>query len=162
MTMALWSGLALGSAMLLQTFLDLWVPTMPGMLDPFLLVLVYAALTGGETRGMLTGAACGWVQDILFSGPIVGLSALSKRLVGFGVGLAGARFMVVGAGPRALVLVSAALLDVLLYERLAAMLGAAVSELALTRLLLRATLTAAVGVPLYGVIASRARREVHP
>lgn len=155
-------GVGLGVALLFQTLLDLLVPAMPGVFDPFLLVLVYAALMGGETRGMLVGAACGWVQDILFSGPIVGLSALAKLLVGFGVGLAGARFMVVGAGPRALVLFSAALLDVLLYERLGAMLGVAVSELAIAQLLMRATLTALVGVPLYGLVARRLRHEAHP
>jgi rod shape-determining protein MreD len=159
MTTVLWSGLALIAASLLQTLLDLLAPAMPGVLDPFLIVLVYAALAGGETRGMLVGAACGWVQDILFSGPIVGLSALAKLVVGFGVGLAGARFNVTGVGPRALVLVAAALLDVLLYERLAAMLGAAVPELGLSQLSLRAALTAGVGVAFYGLVARRFRQE---
>ena len=32
---------------------------------------------------VLAGVAAGWVQDLLFGGPILGLSALSKLLVGF-------------------------------------------------------------------------------
>ena len=54
--------------------------------DPFLLVVVYCGLTGGEVHGMLAGAAAGWVQDVHFGGRILGLSGLSKLLVGFGVG----------------------------------------------------------------------------
>ena len=123
--------------------------------DPFLLVVVHSALTGGERRGMLMGLACGWIQDTLFAGPVLGLTPLAKLLVGFGVGLASTRFLVAGAGPRALVLSSAALLDVLLFERLAALLGASVPELPLDTLVLRALLAALVGAPLLGTLERR-------
>jgi len=156
------SALALVLALLMQMLFGYLAPAHLAWPDPFLLVLVYSALQGGEVRGLLMGTACGWVQDVLFGGPIVGLSALSKLLVGFGVGLAGARFMVVGPGPRGLVLFCAALLDLLLYERLAAMLGLVVAELPLAMLLLRAGLSALLGAPLFGLLERRLGHEALP
>ncbi len=144
--------LALGAQLLL---VRLAPAGLSAAFDPFLLVVVHSALVGGERRGMLMGLACGWIQDVLFAGPVLGLTPLSKLLVGFGVGLASTRFLVAGAGPRALVLASAALLDVLLFERLAALLGAGVPELPLDTLALRALLAAVVGAPLLGVLEHR-------
>lgn len=152
----LWTGAGLLAALAAQLLLvRLAPPGIAAAFDPFLLVLVQAALAGGERRGMLAGLACGWVQDSLFAGPVLGLTALSKLLVGFGVGLASTRFLVAGTGPRALVLACAALLDVLLFERLAALLGVSLPDLPLGTLALRATLTALVGAPLLGAIEHR-------
>ena len=80
-------------------------------------MVVYCGLTGGETHGMLAGAAAGWVQDVHFGGPVVGLSGLTKVLVGFG----GRRWRPrascsAGPAPRVLVLFAAALADALLFE----------------------------------------------
>ena len=50
------------------------------MLDPFILVLVYFGLRGGEVNAMLLGAAAGWIQDIQFGGEVTGLAALSKLI----------------------------------------------------------------------------------
>ena len=54
------------------------LPAEARFLDPFLLVVVYCALVGGETHGMLAGAAAGWVQDVHFGGSVLGLSALAE------------------------------------------------------------------------------------
>ena len=152
----LWTGAGLLAALVAQLLLvRLAPPGAAAAFDPFLLVLVQAALAGGERRGMLAGLASGWIQDALFAGPVLGLTALSKLLVGFGVGLASTRFLVSGAGPRALVLASAALLDVLLFERLAALLGVSLPDLPLDTLALRAALAALVGAPLLGALERR-------
>ena len=61
---AFWTGLAIAGAVLVETALGYLVPAPGRYLDPFLLVVVYCALAGGETHGMLAGAAAGWVQDV--------------------------------------------------------------------------------------------------
>ena len=107
------TGLAILLALLVQSSLSRLLPTEAPLLDPFLLVVVYCALVGGETHGMLAGAAAGWVQDVHFGGTVLGFAPLSKIVVGFGVGLAASRFMLTGPGPRTLTLLVAALADAL-------------------------------------------------
>lgn len=157
---AVWTTGALLGALMLQTGLGRLFPESAPLFDPFLLVVIYAGLAGGESHGMLTGAAAGWIQDLQFGGPVAGLSALSKLLVGFAVGFAASRFLLVAALPRLLLVVIASLLDGLLHERLAALLGAPVSELSLAGLGLRAALNALVGVPVYQALDRRLRRGV--
>ena len=102
-----WRSLA---ALLVQTALSrLIVPGQARILDPFLLVVVYCGAHGGETHGMLAGAAAGWVQDVHFGGPRARALRRSPRsLVGFGGrarrhalparGAGGARLLVLFAG----------------------------------------------------------------
>ena len=101
-----WTALAILAALLLQTALSQLLPAQARVFDPFLLVVVYCGLTGGETHGMLAGAAAGWVQDVHFGGRVLGLAGLTKVLVGFGVGLSGTRFHLDGARAAVLVLVA--------------------------------------------------------
>ena len=105
--------------MLVETALGYLFPGPGRLLDPFLLIVVYCALSGGETHGMLAGVGAGWVQDALFGGRVLGLSALSKLLVGFAVGLAGGRFLISGTAARALAVFVATLADGLLVPWLA-------------------------------------------
>ncbi len=154
----LWTGAALLLALLLQTGLSRLWPGAANAFDPFLIVLVYVGLTRGETHAMLTGTAAGWIQDAQFGGQIAGFSALSKLIVGFAVGFTSTRILLVGALPRLLLVVFAALLDGLLFELLAALLGAPVSEVSLARLAARAGLSALVGVPLYQALDRRLKR----
>jgi rod shape-determining protein MreD len=145
------TGLALLAALLLQTALTQLLPSYAQVFDPFLLVLVYCGLSGGETHGMLAGAVGGWIQDVLFAGRVLGLSGLTKLLVGFAVGLAGSRFHLTEPAPRALVLLLAALADAALLASLAAAFDVAVTPLTAPRLLARAALNAAVGVACFGL-----------
>jgi len=151
------TAVALALALLVQTALGRLAPGQVAILDPFLLVVVYSGLTRGELHGMLAGTMAGWIQDIQFGGPVSGLSALTKLLLGFGVGAAGSRFLLVGPGPRLLVLVTASLADALLLERLAAMLGVPVAELTLHALLTRAAVNALVGALLFHLLDKRLR-----
>jgi len=152
------TGLALLAALLLQTALTQLLPAHAQIFDPFLLVMVYCGLSGGETHGMLAGAVGGWMQDVLFAGRILGLSGLTKLLVGFAVGLAGSRFHLTEPAPRALVLLLAALADAALMASLAAAFDVAVTPLTGPRLLARAVVNAAVGVACFGVFERQVAR----
>ena len=68
---------------------------------------------------MLAGVARAGSRTSLFGGRVLGLSALSKLLVGFAVGLAGGRFLISGTAARALAVFVASLADGLLVPWLA-------------------------------------------
>jgi rod shape-determining protein MreD len=148
-------------ALVLATALGQLVPGLGRIVDPFLLVVVYCGLRGGETQGMLTGLAAGWVQDVQFAGPVLGISPLTKVVVGFTVGLAGRHFLLAGTGARTLVLLMAAAADTLLFQWLAAVFDVRILELGPLGLLWRATLNAGLGVALFELIDRRLPREGH-
>jgi rod shape-determining protein MreD len=150
-----WTGLAIGGAVLVETALGYLVPAPGRYLDPFLLVAVYCALASGETHGMLAGSAAGWVQDTLFGGPVLGLSAFAKLVVGFAAGLAAGRFLLASAAARALVVLLATLADALLVQWLASAFSVQASGLSLLSLALRATLNALAGGLLFALVDRR-------
>jgi rod shape-determining protein MreD len=154
-----WTAVAILGAVLAETALGYLVSEPGRYLDPFLLVVVYCALRGGEGQGLLAGAAAGWVQDLLFGGPILGLSALAKLLVGFAVGAAGSHFLISGASARALVLLLATAADALLVQWLASVFAIEASPMSPVTLASRATLTAVVGGLLYAVVDRRLDRS---
>jgi len=153
-----WTVAGLLLALLLQSALGVVAPGEARTLDPFLIVVVYCGLSGGETHGMLAGAAAGWVQDVHFGGPIVGLSALSKLLVGFGVGVAGSRFMIVGTAPRSLTLLVAAVADALLLQQIALVFEIPTSGISLFGLMARSSVTALLGTLVFEAIDLHRRR----
>lgn len=153
-----WTGVAIVGALLVETALVYLVDEPGRYLDPFLLVVVYCALTGGETHGMLAGVAAGWVQDVHFGGEVLGLSALAKLLVGFAVGVAGSRFLISTTSARALVLLLATTADALLVMWLASVFSIEAFPLSPVTLASRASLTAVVGGVLYAMIDRRLQR----
>ena len=155
MSRVFWTGLAIGAAVLVETALAYLVASPGRYLDPFLLVVVYCALVGGETYGMLAGATAGWVQDALFGGRVLGISGLSKLLVAFGVGLAAGRFLISGAAARALVVLLATVADALLVQWLASVFSVQAAGLGPLALLSRATLNALVGGLLFALVDRR-------
>jgi len=157
---AVWTGLAIAGAVLVETGLGYLVPAPGRYLDPFLLVAIYCSLVGGEMHGMLAGAAAGWVQDTLFGGRVLGLSALSKLLVGFVAGLAGGRFMIASAAARALVILLATTADALLVQWLASVFSLEVTVLPPLAFASRATLNALVGGLLFAVVDRRRERAL--
>jgi rod shape-determining protein MreD len=152
---AFWTGLAIAGAVLVESALAYLVASPGRYLDPFLLVAVYCALARGETHGMLAGAAAGWVQDVLFGGPVLGLSPLSKLVVGFGVGLGAGRFVIASAAARALVILIATVVDALLVQWLASVFSLEATGLSLLALASRATLNALVGGLLFALLDRR-------
>lgn len=158
MSRALWTVLAILGAVLVETALGYLFPGPGRLLDPFLLIVVYCALSGGETYGMLAGVSAGWVQDALFGGRVLGLSALSKLLVGFAVGLAGGRFLISGTAARALAVFVATLADGLLVPWLASVFTLEVLPQGPLALLGRAALNALVGGVLFALVERRLQR----
>jgi rod shape-determining protein MreD len=140
------SVLALLLAYTVQAGAAWGLPRHARYLDAFLVVLVYSALAGGETRAMVTGAAAGWVQDVAFGGRVMGLAGLSKVLVGFVVGTAAGRFQLGDPLTRFLVLALATGLDSLLVLGLARAFGVPVFGLDGPGHLARCLVTAALGL----------------
>lgn len=154
------TGLALALAFVVQSALTLILPGPGRLLDPFLVVVVYCGLTGGETHGMLAGAAAGWIQDTQFGGTVNGLSALTKLLIGFAVGVAATRFLMAATSARLLVLFAATLVDALVFERLALVFEVGASDVSLRLLFARALANAILGVLAFQAFEMRVRREV--
>jgi rod shape-determining protein MreD len=152
MTRAFWTAAAIIGAMLVETALGYLVPGPGRYLDPFLLVVVYCGLVGGESHGMLAGVAAGWVQDVLFGGRILGLSAVAKLVVGFSVGAASSQFVISSTSARALVLLLATAADALLVQWLATVFAIEVTPLSPVVLLTRASVTAVVGGLVYALV----------
>lgn len=150
---------ALLLALALQTGLSLVWPQESRLLDPFLLVVVYCGLAFGETHGMLAGALAGWVQDLQFGGAVTGLQALTKILVGFGVGAVASRFLIAATATRFLMLFGATVVDVLVFERLARVFEVPTSEVSAAGLLGRGALNALLGSLLFHAVDTRLRRE---
>jgi rod shape-determining protein MreD len=153
------TALGLLGAVLAQATLSRWLPSASLYFDPFLLVAVYAGLSGGEVRGMLAGTAAGWVQDVLFGGPVKGLLALGKLLVGFGVGLATSHFLLAGPSARLLVLFFSAVADALVVVWLGHLLGVGVGALSGSGVVLRASLVASLGTAVFELLESRFGRD---
>lgn len=149
---AVWTALALVLALLFQSALSLVFPAAARLVDPFLLVLVYCGLTGGETHGMLAGAAAGWIQDVHFGGPVVGLSGLSKVVVGYGVGLSGTRFHLNEPSARVLVIFLASVTDAIVFDRLAAAFEVAALALPPSHVLARAAVNVFLGMAVFMLI----------
>lgn len=155
MTRAFWTAAAILGAVLLQTALSYLVPEPARYFDPFVLVVVYAALAGGESRGMLAGVGAGWVQDALFGGRVLGLSALSKLVVGYAVGLAAGRFLLASAAARALAVFVAALGDAMLVPWLASAFTIEATPIGPLALVARAATTALVGAVFFALAERR-------
>ena len=158
MSRVFWTGLAIVGAVLVETALGYLVPAPGRYLDPFLLVAVYCALAGNETHGMLAGAAAGWVQDVLFGGRVLGLSAISKLLVGYAVGLGAGRFLIATTAARSLVVLLATGADALLVQWLASVFSVEAAGLSPVALATRATMNALAGGLLFALV-DRRRQE---
>ena len=152
------TALAILAALLVQTALGRVMPMQARVFDPFLLVVVYCGLFGGETHGMLAGAAAGWVQDVHFGGRVLGLSGLSKVLVGFGVGAGSTRFHLGEPAARLLVLMVATIVDALLFGQLAQVFDVQAYELSPLGVIVRAVVNGAVGMVVFETMDRQLRR----
>jgi len=147
-----WTLAALAVAFLFHTALSRIAPAEARIVDPFLLVLVYCGLVGGETHGMLAGAAGGWLLDVYFGGNVHGLAPLSKLLVGFAVGLGSTRFLLAAPTARLIVLFAAAVVDALLFGQLAGAFDVPVTSLSFGAVLARGVVNAALGLLVFHLL----------
>ncbi len=150
-----WTAMALLAALVVQSGLSRVWPGGVRYFDPFMVVLVYCGLVGGATRGMLVGGAAGWIQDVHFGGRVLGLSGLTKVVLGYLVGVSSTRFHLGEATSRALVLFLATIADALVLRGLASVFEVDAYGLSPLGLLLRGGATAVLGVLLYEVVERR-------
>jgi rod shape-determining protein MreD len=153
------TALGLLLALLLQATLGLLLPDANVFWDPLLIVVVYAAVTRGEVAGLLAGTGAGWLADVAFGPPVLGLTAMSRLLIGWTVGAAGARLMLASASARLLVLVAATLADARLLEWLATAFGVDLLPLPPSDLAMRAAANAIIGVALFAWLDRKLPRE---
>ena len=106
----LWVTLAIGAALVLQTTLGPILVRGSIGVDLGLVVVAGAALLLGPTTGLLAGSVTGLAQDAVAS-DIVGITGLSKTLVGYLVGVFGRMFIIARPAPRFIVFVAASLVD---------------------------------------------------
>jgi cell shape-determining protein MreD len=156
---AAWSGLAIVLALLLQSGLSLLLPGGARLIDPLLLITIFVCLTRGENTGMLVATAAAWAQDLQFGVAPLGLLGLARVLVAFAVGQAGRRFLITSLPAQLATVFAAALVDVWLLARFAAMFEVSVVSLPITTVLARAALNAVVGAVAFQLIERRLRRE---
>lgn len=136
--------LVLVLALALQTTLVSWLPKM-AIVDLVLVAVVSAALLNGPMAGMLAGTCAGLLQDALSSG-VVGIGGLTKTIVGFVAGLAGAQFILTHAAPRLVVFFAASLLHAALFMGIYELLGLRDFSIRSGEFALRAVANAVVGV----------------
>src|SRR5918994_4549320 len=115
--------LALAGALALQTTLAGLTIGGGTLVNLVLVAVVYVALAFGPVVGLLAGSAGGLVQDAL-AGGIIGIGGLSKTLVGFGVGVLGAQFIVAQPLPRFVMFVGATVVHELCFQTLYALVDA--------------------------------------
>lgn len=137
-------GLALAGALALQTTLARLLVG-EGQIDLVLVVVVYVALAGGPVAGVWTGTVGGLAQDTL-SGGIVGVSGLTKTLVGFAVGVIGSHFIVAPLGHRFVIYVMATVLHAVSFVGLYAAIGFGMWPVSFAGVIAQALANALVGV----------------
>ena len=112
----------LALALLVQTTL---VPVLAGggaPVDLVLIVVVFAALHRGPVVGLWTGTCAGLVQDAL-SGGIIGVSGLTKTIIGVVVGVAGTRFILGTMWHKLATLIAASFVHAFCYLGIYALIG---------------------------------------
>jgi rod shape-determining protein MreD len=110
-------------ALALQTTLAQFVVRGSVAVDFVVVVVIYAALTGGPVTGLLAGTFAGLLQDTLASGEVVGIGGLAMSLVGFVAGVVGTQFIVAQPLPRFVVFFGATVLYKTVYMGLYQLLG---------------------------------------
>jgi len=153
------AGALILAALLFQSALSLLLPAHAALLDPFLIITVYVCLMRGETAGMLMGAAAAWAQDLAFGGPVLGLLGLARVLLAYAVGHVGHRFLISSLPARLATLFLAALLDVWLLGRFAAVFEVPLRSFSVLTQLERGAVNAIVGAGVFQLIEWRLRRE---
>lgn len=108
-----WLGAATALALALQTTLGRVFSGLP-IVDLIVVVVVYAALTGGPVQGLVAGTLAGLAQDTLSTG-IVGVGGLAKTIIGFLAGVVGMQFIVAQAPSRFIVFFLATVLHAAIF-----------------------------------------------
>lgn len=99
----------LGATVLQALISGIW-PRLAGFFDLPLIVVIYYAISKGPTGALLAGLGAGLLQDSL-EGTLLGVSALSKAVTGYLVGVVGLRFSLTPVLSHVAVLATATVLS---------------------------------------------------
>jgi rod shape-determining protein MreD len=148
-TLALLAALVL--ALAVQTTLAHLLLGNQARIDLVLVVVVYAALTGGPVSGLLVGSVAGLAQDAL-SGGVVGVSGLSKSAIGFLVGQLATHFIVAQALPRLVIFFGASVAHAALFFAVYQLIAPGRIDISWPAVLLQSALHAFIGLAAFRVI----------
>ena len=138
-------GLALTIALLAQTTFVRAIGGTGVPVDLVLVVVVFAALSRGPVVGLWTGSLAGLVQDAL-SGGIIGVSGLTKSIVGVLVGVAASQFIIGTVWHRLVVLLAASVGHASCFLGVYALVGSSAPVATVPLVLVQAVANAVVGV----------------
>jgi hypothetical protein len=141
-------------ALLLQGVLSLYLP-ISDYVDLPLVVATWFALSRGEIAGMVGGSLSGWLSEALFGRGIRGVSGLIRLVLGFALGLLGSRFLITGALPRFVLLLTVTVIDTRAYEFIAPAFGMSPVQYSPGAMTVRATINATVGLVLFALFERR-------
>jgi rod shape-determining protein MreD len=105
----------------------------------------------GPVPGLLAGSAGGIIQDAL-AGGIIGIGGLTKTIVGFGVGVLGAQFIVAQPLPRFVMFIGATLAHELCFQALYALIESRAFALRWTAVLTQAVVNGIVGIIAFQIV----------
>ena len=137
--------LVLAVALLVQTVMIRVVADGAVPVDLVLVVVVFTALFRGPVVGLWTGTVSGIFQDVL-SGGIVGVSGLTKSVIGLLVGIVGAEFVVSTIWHRLAVLLAASVFHTLLFLGVHSLLGTMMPTSVISLVLVQAVSNAFSGI----------------
>ena len=162
------AGIALVIAIALATQTTLARFLAPGadLIDLVLVAVIYIALTGGPSAGLITGAIAGLAQDSLAATgtsviavgagvatahSIIGVGGLAKSVVGFVTGVIGSQFIVARPIPRALVFSTATVGHAIIFLGLYALIDPGYGQTPYGAVFSQAGANAVIGVLLFQI-----------
>lgn len=137
--------LVLAVALLVQTVMIRVVADGAVPVDLVLVVVVFTALFRGPVVGLWTGTVSGIFQDVL-SGGIVGVSGLTKSVIGLLVGIVGAELVVSTIWHRLAVLLAASVFHTLFFLGVHSLLGTMMPTSVISLVLVQAVSNAFSGI----------------
>ncbi len=161
MTRLLWAAGAIALALLTQIACSSWAPALSERVDLLLIVVVWFGVSGSPVLAMLSGAAAGLIQDVLFGG-LLGRGGFRKVLVGYLVSAVGSRIALDSWWTWSISLALATLIDhgtgVALGQLMGLPLADPFSALILEKMLMNAVVGTILFLVIRRVSAERNRR----
>lgn len=144
-------AMAIGVALSAQATLAWFGGGARANVDLPLVAVALIALSGGPMVGLWAGTATGFAQDVL-SGGLVGVSGLSKSLVGLAVGALGMQILVTGVWQRSLILAGATILHAACFVGVYALIPGVGPTVSGTAVGMQAAANVAAGIAAVGLL----------
>jgi hypothetical protein len=107
---------------------------------------------------MVGGSLSGWISEALFGRGVKGVSGLIRLILGFALGILGSRFLVNGAMPRFLLLLTVTVVDTRAFEWIAPAFGMSPVQYSPIAMTVRGSINAVVGLILFALFERRTRK----